>query len=208
MRWPQAAFIAMVFVNAFRRLRLFLILCMLGSGVPLLAMAESPSEDKDRAFLTQASCDNAMVVAMAQLALQKSSDAQIKTYAQRVINERNGLNGKLSPFLAGDASLRNAPARYAAMAQDHLKNLQGQDFDKTFLSLMLREQQNVIPSYQVAAQTASQDGLRDFARDNLPVLQAQLDAAQSLLPDEAGDRKLAAQKARSMPMVVGHVVAW
>ncbi len=93
--------------------------------------------DQDKQFLTTASLSDYTEITFSQLALQKSSNAQVKAYAQKMITDHQMLEQKMLPF-AQQMGVTPATALDSQHQQlyDQLNQLSGTDFDKQYMSAM------------------------------------------------------------------------
>jgi putative membrane protein len=103
---------------------------LLATAAPVLAAVSSA----DRSFLAHEAQGNAYELAIAQLAAQKASRDDIKTYAQRVVSDHETANTALQQLAQGkgvtllQGMTGDEQTRFAG-----LQNLRGADFDRAYL---------------------------------------------------------------------------
>ncbi len=136
------------------------MLCALGLGLTSfvsLAGAQSSTADQDKQFVTQASLSDYTEMTFSQLALQKSSNPQVKAYAQKMITDHQKLEASMKP--AAD-KLGVTPA--TALDSDHqqmydqMSKLSGADFDKQYMTAMDQDHHKSLDSFK-SEESSTQD---------------------------------------------------
>lgn len=111
---------------------------MLGCAAMVGGMAvQAQGTDQDKQFLMTASQGDLTEITLSKLALTKSSNSQVKAYAQRMIADHTKLESAMKPF-ADQMSVPPATALNPEHQQllDQLQPLSGADFDKQYMSDM------------------------------------------------------------------------
>lgn len=110
---------------------------MLGCAVALATMAAQALDDTDKSFIADASQGDLTEIKLSQLALSKSSNADVKTYAQKMIDDHTMLETKMKPFAdkAGVTPATDLNAEHQSV-YDKLNGLSGTDFDKAYVEAM------------------------------------------------------------------------
>lgn len=102
------------------------------AGLPVWAQSHS-----DKEFLEKSSQGNVAEVELAKLALEKSHNEQVRTFAKRMIHDHEMLATKMKPFVL-QTGLQ--PATSLNTEHQHLynelKNLSGPEFDKQYVEAM------------------------------------------------------------------------
>ena len=150
-------------------------LWLLLSATPLLA---APRIDT-QTFVEQAVAARVAETEAAQLALRRSQSADVKDFAQQVIDHHPRENADLQTFarthqisLPGDAELQ-------ARAKSQLQELYGDDFDALYADLQARNYETSVALFNQAAEQGDEE-LQAFARAKLPVLKHHLQTARML----------------------------
>jgi putative membrane protein len=162
------------------------MLCLtLAAGVASAAdnQALSPEE---QAFLNRAMSDDAAQIAMAQMALKKSTNPKILALANTIIQERTTLDAQLAGVLA--ATTTQGKAKPVAAGNDEtlaaLQSLNGDAFDKTFAGLLIRDHYHIISAYEAMKPACTHPGLQNITRDAVSALQDNLTLALDFLRSE------------------------
>ena len=113
--------------------------------------------DQDKQFLMQASLSDYTEITFSQLALQKSTNPQVKAYAQKMITDHQTLEAKMKPF-ADQMGVTPATALDAQHQQlyDQMNQLSGADLDKQYMSAMSADHHKSLDSFKTE-ETSTQD---------------------------------------------------
>jgi putative membrane protein len=173
------------YFNTFVSITLVMLCLTLAAGVASAAENQTLSAE-EQAFLNRAMSDDAAQIAMAQMALKKSTNPQIVALANTIIQERTTLDAKLSQVLS--ATTAQGKAKPAAASNDAtltaLQSLNGDAFDKTFAGLLIRDHYRIISAYESMKSVCTHAGLQDITRDAVPALRGNLTVALDFLRSE------------------------
>ncbi|RYE53839.1 MAG: DUF4142 domain-containing protein [Sphingobacteriales bacterium] len=149
------------------------------------AMAKDTIDPSD--FVDNASAAGVAEIETAKLALQKSTNASVKTFAQEIINDHTAANKELTGIaqkknlkVATEAELT---AKAKAMA---LKQRDGESFDEAYANNQVKAHKDAIELFNKAASSPDVE-LASFATKTLPKLEHHLHAAEALA--KAHDKK-------------------
>lgn len=157
---------------------LVLMCLMLAAGLAQAAeTSPQPLSPDEQAFLSRAMSDNANQIAMAKMALAKSTNPRVIELANTIIEERSALDSRLEQFARN--SQHAQPANGAAI--DHLQSLNGDAFDRTFASSAVRSHCRLISAYQAMKMTSSNPALKDLTQEAVPALRNSLTFALTVL---------------------------
>ena len=112
---------------------------VLGMGL-VAAMGASTARaqsDQDKQFLMTASQSDYTEMTFSKLALQKSTNPQVKQYAQKMITDHTKLEAEMKPFAdkMGVTPVTTLDADHQ-QKYDQLSSMSGTDFDKGYMSAM------------------------------------------------------------------------
>lgn len=135
----------------------------------------------DHHFLETAVMANMSEVQLGHLALKKSSNDQVKKFAQYMINDHSRANGKfvrtagrkhvVPPKTVGAENLKTYKA---------LSALNGDKFDRAFMQDMVKDHTKDVAEFQKATRTVKDPDLKALAKETLPVLQQHLQMAKQI----------------------------
>lgn len=111
--------------------------------------AHAQGTDQDKQFLMTASQGDLTEITLSKLALTKSTNPQVKAYAQKMINDHTKLDAEMKPF-AEQMGVPPATALNAEHQQllDQLQGLSGADFDKQYMSDMDTSHHATLDAFQ------------------------------------------------------------
>lgn len=144
-------------------------------ATPLLA---APKVDP-QTFVEQAVAARVADIQAAQLALRQSQSADVKTFAQQVIDHHPRENADLQAFARSRTVEVPADEDLLAQAEAELRELAGDNFDALYADWQMRRYENSLALYTQAAEQGDEE-LQAFARAKLPVLKHHLQMARML----------------------------
>lgn len=139
------------------------------------AMATGPN-----GFAAEAAQGGMLEVKLADLALQKSNNAQVKAFARKMKEDHTKANEKLKDIVGSNQQL---PTNLTAEQQEQVNNLQsksGSAFNKAYADTMVQDHQKDVAEFENASSNAPTEQLRNFASQTLPTLKEHLKLAQQL----------------------------
>lgn len=161
---------------------LVLMWLTLAAGLAQAADTNNPQTltPDEQSFLARAMTDNATQIAMAKLALSKSSNPRVIELANTIIQERSALDARLAQ-LQGNNGKRAQAQPVNDDALDHLQALDGASFDRSFASSAVRNHCRTISAYETMRTGTASAALKDFAHQAIPALRGSLTVALAVL---------------------------
>ena len=136
---------------------------------------------KDASFMRHAAADSLAEIDMGHIALDKSSSAQVKELAQRIIDDHTKANDQLMTIAQQkQVTLPTEPMPMAKQEAAHLKTLSGETFDKAYAHAMVKDHRKAIKLFGMESQNATDSDVKQFASTTLPVLKTHLQMAEQL----------------------------
>ena len=137
----------------------------------------------DRNFFAMAASGGMLEVEASRLALERAQSAEIKRFAQQMIEEHTTANQELMT-IARSAGVTDVPmtmtARHRGMLE-RLRALDGQDFERQYAEQIgIAAHHETVALFQRGAQQATHPELKAFAAKTLPRLQAHLQQSQQV----------------------------
>lgn len=146
-----------------------------GLATPALAGDDLPGTEKwakvDREFLTKAAQGGLYEVRVAQLALERTRNATVHTFAQKMIDDHSKANDQLKQ-LASQKGI-TLPGELCARDQsafDKLSRMSGSDFDQAYRKAMVKDHDTDVSEFEKEAKSGKDSELRTFAQQTLPTL--------------------------------------
>lgn len=138
-------------------MRRLITAAVLTSGLAFGGVSVMAQSHGDKAFLEKSSQGNVTEVELSKLALRKTSNPDIRAFADKMIHDHTMLGDKMAPFLA-QAGLK--PSISLDTLHQHLynklKGLSGTAFDKEFVLAMDKDHHEDLKDFQKEV-SATQD---------------------------------------------------
>jgi len=134
-----------------------------------------------RTFMTTIANSGMAEVQVASLAQDKAQNAAVKGFAAMLYHDHTAVNDQVKSM----ASQRNIALPDSMSADkkqmiDALKKKSGKDFDKEFISSMIKSHDAGIKLFENAATSDPDADVRNFAGQTLPKLREHRDSAMAL----------------------------
>ena len=157
-------------------------------GVAAMAMTANQAHAadslarQDKSFLTNAAESGNAEVKASQLALQKSSDPDVKSFAQKMIDDHTKVGDDLKTLAASKSvTLPDDPSIAQKAKILVLSKLDGHTFDKQYAGMIgVSAHKDAVSLFKKTAAGAKDADIKQFAATNLPGLQEHLQMANQL----------------------------
>ncbi|HUC18697.1 MAG TPA: DUF4142 domain-containing protein [Acetobacteraceae bacterium] len=158
-------------------------ICVIGLVLSLaVAPARAGDFNAEVDFVTRASIGNLFAITESRLALDRTGDPQVKTFALRLIESHGKAEAALQA--AADGSGATVPT---ALDQDHqarvtaLRSKSGVDFDKAYVADQYEVHSNALTLYADYMLLGDNKALKALAIRMIPITEAELNDARALL---------------------------
>ncbi len=144
-------------------------------ATPSIAVAPA-----DQDFIAAAAKGGMAEVAMGEMGVQRSANAEVKAFSERIVKDHTNANNELTQL----ASTRGVTLP-VDMGEDHkatsghLGGLPASEFDKAYMTQMIEDHIKDIAAFETASQTATDPELKAFAAKTLPILMEHLQMAKN-----------------------------
>jgi putative membrane protein len=135
----------------------------------------------DRDFVTRAAQDGMAEVTLGELAASQASSDEVKQFAQRMVDDHTIANNELKELASnkGITFPNETSAKHKAL-QDRLAKLSGADFDREYMSAMVKDHNNAVALFEKASRSGSDPTLKAWAERRLPTLREHQKMAREL----------------------------
>jgi len=132
-------------------------------------------------FMTEAARGGMAEVELSRLATTKSQNAEVKKFANQMIQDHTNANTELKQ-LAGKKNVTLPTELDAAhkATKDKLSGLAGAEFDKEYVSAMVADHEKTVALFQSQASGGTDADAKAFAAKTLPKLQGHLDMIKAM----------------------------
>jgi putative membrane protein len=132
-------------------------------------------------FLTEAAKGGMAEVQLSQVAAGKAQNADVKKFAQKMIEDHTNANAELKQ-LAGKKTV-TLPTELDAehkTIKDRLSGLSGAEFDKEYVNAMVADHEKSVALFKSQAEKGTDADAKAFAAKTLPKLQMHLDMVKAM----------------------------
>jgi putative membrane protein len=141
----------------------------------------TPLSEQDRAFIRDAAKANQDEIDLGRLAQQKSSNPQVKSYGQTLVNDHTkGLKELENVAAKKGVSVEPSPGATARSEYQLLEGMSGAMFDRSFVSQMEQDHEKAISMFEQALKDTQDPDLRNYINSTLPVLRKHLTEARDI----------------------------
>lgn len=150
--------------------------------------APSTISSTDRDFANTAAISGMMEVAASQLALTRSSDPQVLSFARMMIDQHTAANNELAAIMRSRGA--SPPSALPKTQVDEMSALgmrSGADFDRLYMQRAgVQAHQDAIATFQRQMPRLTDPDLKSWAARTLPAMQQHLAMAQDIAGRMAG----------------------
>ena len=135
----------------------------------------------DQAFVKEAAMGGMAEVDLGQLAASKASDADVKQFGQRMVDDHGKANDELKSW-ASSKSVMLPTELDAKHKADHarLEKLSGAAFDKAYMAAMVADHNEDVAAFQREAKSAKDPELKAWVAKTVPTLQDHQKSAKEI----------------------------
>jgi putative membrane protein len=133
----------------------------------------------DRRFVTKAADGGQAEVQVAELAAQRATNPEVKSFAQKLVDDHTKVNSELMS-IASQKNVKVDVDDDKDRAYKRLNKKSGSEFDQEFVEHMIDEHEKDVKMFEKAASDAKDPEIRAFASKHVSHLREHLQQAQSL----------------------------
>jgi putative membrane protein len=154
-----------------------------GESAGMAPLREDPAQlqaAKDRNFLKEVLRRNEMDAELGQLALQKSSSADVKQFAQRIMDQDTQFAQDVTKASRGVRLRADALTVNEKQAITRLQGLSGSAFDRTYILVMLHRAKHSDDAFKIEEGSAQLADVRDMSEQDEPVVASRFESVKQL----------------------------
>ena len=138
--------------------------------------------DKDKDFITDVGKAGKAEVDVAQDAVTHATNADVKSFAQKLVDDHTKANDDLAKLAASrGVTLPSEMEAKMKEAKERLMKVTGKSFDQAFIKQMVDDHTSLIKKFEDKSKETGVDAdLKKFVDDKLPVLREHLKTAKGL----------------------------
>ena len=144
----------------------------------------------DKAFVKKALEGNLAEVQMGQLALQKSSDDQVKQFAQRMVDDHGKMLDQLKPAAqAMGVKVPDGPSKGTMKSMDKMKGLSGDAFDQAYIKDMVKDHKKDSSEFKQEVQSTQNPQLKQLVTEASQTIDSHLQQIQQMAQTKGTSQK-------------------
>jgi len=157
----------------------FVLVALAGLLALAPALAATTLHSYDKKFVWNAAVGGMEEVQLGQLAAQKASDPDVKSFGQRMVDDHSKANDQLKT-LASQKGVTLPTTLPSAEKQDvaKLSKLSGAAFDREYMSMMVKDHKKDVSEFDKETKQARDTDVKSFAKSTLPTLRDHLKMAE------------------------------
>jgi putative membrane protein len=138
-------------------------------------------DGKSKEFVTDTYENGLAEVKMGQLALGKTANADVKKFAQMMVDDHGKANTELKAIAdAKNVKVATEPTMVAKGKEKMMDAKSGADFDKAFADAMTDSHKKSVEAFEKASKDSKDADVKAFATKTLPTLREHLAHAEAL----------------------------
>jgi putative membrane protein len=158
------------------------ITCLISMSASVMAAEKKGSESSppkfssaDETFMMSAAQAGMVEVKLGEVAAQKATKPDVKEFGAMMVSDHSKANNELKAIAAKNGVTLPATLDAAHKEKvDRLSKLSGEQFDKAYVSEMVKDHEKVAGEFEKASKTAQNPELKSFAATTLPVIKTHL----------------------------------
>jgi putative membrane protein len=149
--------------------------------------ASSSVPASDKAFVKEALAGGLAEVELGKLAGEKSSNAEVKKFGERMVQDHSKAGDELKALamMKQIAVPSDLNAKDKAL-RDRLSRLSGAAFDRAYMQAMVSDHVNDVRAFKQEANAGKDADVKAFAAKTLPTLEDHLTMARNTVKEVAG----------------------
>ena len=143
--------------------------------------SRTSTQTGDTEFLTKAAQGGLAEVELGKLALTKATNAEVKKFAQQMVDDHSKANAELKTLAAQkNFSMPTEPSSKGKSLMDKLKGLSGAEFDKAYVNGMVEDHEEDVKLFKNQSEDGKDADVKAWAAKTLPNLQMHLDMIKGI----------------------------
>jgi len=152
---------------------------------PGAANENAPGSSQDyseRTFISKAMQGGIAEVQLGQLAQEKSQSNDVKQFGQKMVNDHGQMGDKWFKPVAQQMgiSIPSGPSKKDKKEIDKLQGLSGQDFDREYITMMIKDHQKDLKEFKDEASSAQDPNVKQIADKGSQVIEQHLQLIEQI----------------------------
>jgi putative membrane protein len=153
---------------------------------PRMSGSQTGPSASDRMFVKSAMQGSMAEVQLGQLTLQKSSNDQVKQFAQHMIDDHTKLNEEMKPVAQQlGVEVPTQVSKKDSKIMNKLQALSGPAYYQAYIKDMVKDHKSDLSEFQMEASSGQDQTVKDAAAQGSKVIAQHLQMAQQLAKDQS-----------------------
>lgn len=162
-------------------------------SVPFSSGRSAAEVTSDQDFVSKVQIDTQFEIDAAKIAIQKTQNAGVKKFAERMVQDHTEAGNDLKSAIAGDSDKylpKDTPVDPSAGDDlQKLQTLSGPQFDQTYIEMMIEAHEAAVRLFAVFEQTTNDPQLEAFTQKVLPVIESHLQEIKTIRQKERDEMR-------------------
>jgi putative membrane protein len=161
--------------------------------------ANSAQDYSERAFISKAMEGGIAEVQLGQLAEQKSQSNDVKQFAQKMVSDHGQMGEKWLKPVAQQMGISEPKglSKKDKKEMEKLQGLSGQDFDREYIAIMVKDHQKDLKEFKDEANTAQDPNVKQIADKGSQVIEQHLQIIEQIAKNhnvDVGGKEMSSTK--------------
>jgi putative membrane protein len=145
------------------------------------AVTAGQTSPQDRVFLKTALEGGMAEIQLGQLALQKSSNADVKQFAQKMVDDHTKMGDQIKPIAEQiGVKIPDGPSKKDKTIIAKLQALNGSDFDKAYMNDMVKDHKTDLDDFRSEADQGTNPAVKGAANQGAGIISQHLQMAEQI----------------------------
>jgi putative membrane protein len=152
--------------------------------------ARKMMKSRDVGFAIRAAQGGLAEVKLGRLAAEKASSADVKAFGRQMVDDHGKANDQLKALAESERMTLPSDVNGKQQAMyDRLSKLSGDQFDSAYVKGMMTDHQEDIKDFKKESQSGTDEKIKSFAAQTLPVIEGHLDRLKVIQPKLSNSSK-------------------
>ncbi len=139
------------------------------------------TDQESSAFLVKAANGGMAEVQLGQIAEEKAMDQKVKDFGAMMVHDHSAVNDEVKALASQrNVTLPDSISKENKKEINDLGKKKGKDFDKAYISAMIKGHEATIDLFKKAGDKVNDTGVKIFINNTIPKVQTHLDSAKAI----------------------------
>jgi putative membrane protein len=154
---------------------------IVGFALTCPTWADDTKDKSDNKFVMEAASGGMLEVKLGKLASDRAANADVRKFGERMVTDHTKANKDLMAVAEKKGiKLPTELLKKHQEALDKFKDLKGAEFDRTYMTSMVKDHEEDVEEFTKEAKDGHDDDVKAFATRTLPVIKEHLRLAKDI----------------------------